>query len=245
MFFFADDPPPVNGPVLLLWCNCALPRRDLLRRPAACVRLSKRRQLKVPVSEGARLKTRWASENRLNRGVVEAISEVVFAERRNRTGAEGFFGDKKNPKHRRVRSDQRRRVKCSQSAMKPLDLLSVRRSGESSDGEDCQSDPVQSQQGILGWGSWNRAVAGADGEEQFCFVVLLRGVMFGKQRISVLGRVFGWSCRRLSHRSCRGVAGVGAKKKVQKRRIWDFPGKKRNPDTSSVWPTTVGARGPQ
>ncbi|KAL6999816.1 hypothetical protein U1Q18_000972 [Sarracenia purpurea var. burkii] len=67
---------------------------------------------------------------------------------------------------RRVRSDQRRRVKCSQSAVKPLDLLLVKRSGEASDGEDCQSDPVQSQQGVLDWGSWNGAVAGADGEEQ-------------------------------------------------------------------------------
>ncbi|KAL6952570.1 hypothetical protein U1Q18_046835 [Sarracenia purpurea var. burkii] len=130
------------------------------------MRLSKRRQLKVPASEGARLRTRWVSENRLNRGVAEAISEVVFAERRNRTSAEGFFGDKKNSKQRRVWSNQRRRVKCSQSAVKPLDLLSVRRSGESSDGEDCQSDLVQSQQGVLDWGSWNGAVAGADGEEK-------------------------------------------------------------------------------
>ncbi|KAL6958940.1 hypothetical protein U1Q18_040286, partial [Sarracenia purpurea var. burkii] len=59
------------------------------RRSAACVRLSKRRQLRVPASEGARLRTRWASENPLNRGLAEAISEVVVAERRNRTGAEG------------------------------------------------------------------------------------------------------------------------------------------------------------
>ncbi|KAL6974029.1 hypothetical protein U1Q18_028212 [Sarracenia purpurea var. burkii] len=44
---------------------------------------------------------------------------------------------------------QRRRVKCSQSAVKPLDLLSVRKSGDASDGEDCQSDPVQSQRGVL------------------------------------------------------------------------------------------------
>ncbi|KAL6966352.1 hypothetical protein U1Q18_032132, partial [Sarracenia purpurea var. burkii] len=144
------------------------------RRPVACVRLSKRRQLKVPASEGARLRTRWASENRLNRGVAEVISEVVLASKEIARVQKVFGDKKKNPKQRRVRSDQRRRVKCSQLAVKPLDLLSVRRSGESSDGEDCQSDPVQSQQGVLGWGSWNGAVVGADGEEQFCFVVLLR-----------------------------------------------------------------------
>ncbi|KAL6984196.1 hypothetical protein U1Q18_017573 [Sarracenia purpurea var. burkii] len=44
------------------------------------------------MSEGARLRTRWALKNRLNRRVAEAISEVVFAERINRTGAEGAQG---------------------------------------------------------------------------------------------------------------------------------------------------------
>ncbi|KAL6974335.1 hypothetical protein U1Q18_028518, partial [Sarracenia purpurea var. burkii] len=72
------------------------------RRPADCVRLSKLRQLRVPALEGARLRTRWASENRLNRGVAEAISEVVFAERRNRTGAEGFWRKKKKETVRRL-----------------------------------------------------------------------------------------------------------------------------------------------
>ncbi|KAL6992180.1 hypothetical protein U1Q18_010288 [Sarracenia purpurea var. burkii] len=55
----------------------------------------KRQQLRVPTSEGARLRTRWALKNRLNIRVAEAISEVVFAERRNRTGAEGFLAKKK------------------------------------------------------------------------------------------------------------------------------------------------------
>ncbi|KAL6993122.1 hypothetical protein U1Q18_011240 [Sarracenia purpurea var. burkii] len=91
---------------------------------------------------------------------------------------------------RRVRSDQRRRVKCSQSAVKPLDLLWVRRSGEASDGEDCKVIRCNPNKVFSTGEVGTEPLLVPTEKSSFVSLFSCGGVVFGKQRFQCLEEFF-------------------------------------------------------